>query len=186
MVRGCRSVLSGVLAACVLAGCAGSNATPAPTPSPSGGTPAASPGGFSLTSSDLAAGRWPSTDTCDGADGVPDLHWSAGPPGTKSFALQLFDPDAPHGGFTRWMLANEGSELRQPTPGTGVSGKNDFGHEGYNGPCPPEGSTHRYIFTVYAIDATVALLPLYSHTDFQRAIQGRILAQATLTATYGR
>ena len=71
-------------------------------------------------------------------------------------------------------------------PGTGVSGKNDFGHEGYNGPCPPQGSTHRYIFTVYAIDATVALLPLYSHTDFQRAIQGRILAQATLTATYGR
>src|SRR5205814_8093989 len=64
--------------------------------------------------------------SCDGADGVPDLHWSAGPPGTKSFALQLFDPDAPHGGFTHWMLANEGSELRQPTPGTGVSGKNDF------------------------------------------------------------
>ena len=145
-----------------------------------------SAGVFSLTSIDLAAGGWPSMDTCDGADGVPDVHWSAGPPGTRSYALQLFDPDAPNGGFTHWMLANESADLRQPTPGTGVSGKNDFGHEGYSGPCPPHGSTHRYVFTVYAIDTTLAMRPLYGHTEFQQAIQGHILAQAILTATYGR
>src|SRR6266487_4874424 len=99
---------------------------------------------FVLTSDLLSSGSWPSADTCDGGDGVPDLHWTAGPAGTGSYALQLFDVDAPNGGFTHWMLANEPASLREPTPGTGVSGRNDFGREGYAGPCPPKGSTHRY------------------------------------------
>lgn len=84
------------------------------------------------------------------------------------------------------MLANEPSDLREPTPGTGVSGKNDFGHEGYNGPCPPTGSTHRYVFTIYALDTMLALSPLYRHADFQRAMNGHVLVQTSLTATYSR
>ena len=172
---------------CVLAAC--SSGTSGPSDASTSASATVTPttaGSFVVTSTDLASGHWPSAETCDGGDRVPDLHWSAGPPGTTSYALQLYDPDAPHGGFTHWMLVNESADVRQPTPGTGVSGKNDFGHEGYNGPCPPRGSTHRYVFTVYAIDATLPLSPLYSHTEFQRATQGHILAQATLTATYGR
>ncbi|TMD13905.1 MAG: hypothetical protein E6J07_08625, partial [Chloroflexi bacterium] len=90
-----------------LTACDGREASPSPSPS---ATTTASPSTetvFVLTSSALSAGSWPSADTCDGGDGVPDLHWTAGPPGTRSYALQLFDIDAPNGGFTHWMLANE-------------------------------------------------------------------------------
>ena len=119
---------------------------------------------------------------------VSEFLWlfTAGPSGTLSYALQLFDPDAPNGGFTHWMLANEPASLHEPTPGTGVSGRSDFGREGYAGPCPPKGSRHRYIFTVYAVDATLPLRPLYSHAEFQKALQNHVLSQATLTATYAR
>jgi Raf kinase inhibitor-like YbhB/YbcL family protein len=84
------------------------------------------------------------------------------------------------------MLANEPPDLRKPTPGTGVSGKNDFGVEGYNGPCPPHGSTHHYTVTVYAVDAVLPLQRLYSRSQFQQALTGHILAQAALMATYSR
>jgi Raf kinase inhibitor-like YbhB/YbcL family protein len=168
-----------------LSGCGGHEASAPPSPSsaipsPSGET------SFAVTSRALSSGTWPSADTCDGGDGVPDLHWTAGPPGTRSYALQLFDVDAPHGGFTHWMLANEPADLREPTPGTGVSGRNDFGREGYAGPCPPKGSRHRYIFTVYAVDASLSLRPLYSHAEFQKALETHVLTQATLVATYAR
>ena len=139
-----------------------------------------------MTSTDLASGRWPVADTCDGGDGVPDMHWTAGPPGTRTYALQLVDVDAPNGGFTHWMLANEPRSLREPTPNTGVSGMNDFGREGYAGPCPPKGSQHRYVFTVYAVGASLPLRTLYSHAEFQKALGGHILRQATLTATFAR
>lgn len=168
----------GVLMACALAACSNANTVGAPTSS--------TQNAFAVSSKDLASGRWPSADTCDGGDNVPELHWTAGPPGTASYALQLFDPDAPRGGFTHWMLVNEPPDLREPTPGTGVSGKNDFGNEGYNGPCPPKGTTHRYVFTVYAVDTLLSLNRLYRPADFQRALQGHVLAQATVGATYSR
>jgi Raf kinase inhibitor-like YbhB/YbcL family protein len=174
----------------VLTGCASATttATPSPARSPS---PPPSPSlstvvGFAVTSSDLKNGRWPASDACDGADNPPDLHWTAGPAGTASYALQVFDPDAPNGGFTHWMLANEPPDLRQPTPGTGVSGRNDFGVEGYNGPCPPQGSTHHYVVTIYAVAIMLPLRRLYSHLQFQQALTGHILAQSSLTATYSR
>lgn len=170
-------------AICFLAGCGGAQS--APTPS-SSGAPSGSPAGFTLTSNDLAVGHWPTEDTCDGSGTPPDLHWTAGPAGTASYALQVFDPDAPNGGFTHWMLANEPPTLRQPTPLTGVSGKNDFGKEGYAGPCPPKGSTHHYVVTVYAVDAMLRLQPRYSHADFLNALNGHILAQASITARYDR
>ena len=152
-------------------------------------SPIASPNdatGFALTSSALSSGTWPRADTCDGANGVPNLHWTVGPPGTRSYAVQLFDPDAPNGGFTHWMLANEPPDLREPMPGTGVSGRNDFGREGYGGPCPPTGSRHHYVFTVYAVDGNLPLRPLYSRAEFQNALQNHVLAQAMLAATYSR
>lgn len=191
-MRGSQSVHAAVvlIAACVLAGCAGSNqpsqgrSTPPSAASQSAGSTGA--GSFALTSTDLASGHWPTAATCDGADNPPDLHWTTGPAGTASYSLQVFDTDAPNGGFTHWMLANEPPDLRQPTPGTGVSGKNDFGVEGYNGPCPPKGSTHHYTVTVYAVDRLLPLQRLYNHGQFQQALTGNILAQATLTATYSR
>ena len=170
----------------ILAGCGGTNPTSTASPSASTPNPSGNQAAFAVTSSDLSVGHWPTDDTCDGADNPPDLHWTAGPPGTASYALQVFDPDAPNGGFTHWMLANEPPNLREPTPLTGVSGKNDFGKEGYAGPCPPKGSTHHYVVTVYAVDAMLPLQPLYSHADFLRALNGHILAHAMIIARYSR
>jgi Raf kinase inhibitor-like YbhB/YbcL family protein len=169
--------------ALVFAACSGGHST-ATSPSAVSSSTAAS-GSFAVASADLGSGRWPTNSTCDGADDPPDLHWTGGP-AAVSYALQVFDPDAPNGGFAHWMLANEPPNLREPTPGTGVSGKNDFGKEGYNGPCPPHGSTHHYVVTVYAVDRMLSLPLLYRHADFERALQGRVLAEASLTATYGR
>ncbi len=142
-----------------ISACDGREASPSPSPSASTTASASTETVFVLTSSALSAGSWPSADTCDGSDGVPDLHWTAGPPGTRSYALQLFDV---------------------------VSGRNDFGREGYAGPCPPKGSQHRYVFTVYAVDRSLELQPLYSHAEFQKALENHVLGQATLTATYAR
>jgi Raf kinase inhibitor-like YbhB/YbcL family protein len=172
----------GTLTACV----AQSNPSPSPSVSASQNVANSASEGFALSSSDLASGQWPASDTCDGADTPPDLHWTAGPAGTASYVLQVFDPDAPNGGFSHWMLANEPPDLRQPTPGTGVSGRNDFGVEGYNGPCPPKGTTHHYVVTVYAVDAILPLQRLYSRAQFQQALASHVLAQANLTATYRR
>lgn len=172
-----------LIAGAMLLGACATAARTAPTASaPSQSAPTA----FTLSSRDLSAGRWPAAATCDGDDQPPDLHWTSGPKGTASYAIEVRDQDAPNGGFTHWMLADEPPALRQPTPGTGVSGKNDFGHEGYEGPCPPKGSGHHYVVTAYAVDTMVDLAPLYSHGQFRAALSGHVLAQSSVTATYAR
>jgi len=58
---------------------------------------------------------------------------------------------------------------------------------GYDGPCPPwnDALVHRYVFTVYALD--IERLPVEGHftgADVREAIQGHVLAEASLTGTY--
>ncbi len=91
------------------------------------------------------------------------------------------------------MLANEPPSLRGPTPRTGISGRNDFGNEGYKGPCPPHGSAHHYVVTafavdtmLFAVDTMLTLQPLYSRAQFQAALASHVLAQSSITAIYSR
>src|SRR5256714_13734779 len=84
-----------------ISACDGREASPSPSPSASTTASPSTETVFVLTSSALSAGSWPSADTCDGGDGVPHLHWTARPAGTRPHALQLFDVDAPNGGFLR-------------------------------------------------------------------------------------
>ena len=93
----------------------------------------------------------PEAYTCDGPDQSPPLAWSGAPAGTKSFALIADDPDAPGHPWVHWVIYNlpaKASELKPGIPGIekledgAKQGKNDFGHIGYGGPCPPSG-THR-------------------------------------------
>jgi Raf kinase inhibitor-like YbhB/YbcL family protein len=146
--------------------------------------------GFVLTSPSFAEGGGIQADfSCDGRDLSPALAWTGAPSGTQSFALILDDPDAR--GFVHWVVF----DIRGGTSGSlpegldpadlPAQGRNDFGRTGYGGPCPPSG-THRYVFTLWALSATLHLKGTPSAPDLRAAIAGKVVAQTTLTATYTR
>jgi Raf kinase inhibitor-like YbhB/YbcL family protein len=129
----------------------------------------------------------------------PDLQWSGTPDGTKSFALEMHDPDAPTGGigFVHWLLFNIPADVRKLEPefggkgdgGVGATqGHNDYGFAGYGGAAPPPGDPpHHYILTVYALD--VPKLDLDQTTTLAKlrfVMRGHVLAQGQITGTYGR
>src|SRR3954451_7973039 len=129
---------------------------------------------------------------CSGANHSPALSWNGAPTDTKSFAVTVYDPDAPTGsGWWHWVVYNipgTVTSLAAGAPNVGTQGNTDFGTKGYGGPCPPPGDKpHRYVFTVYALktdkidvpaNATAAMVGFNLHANQ--------LAKATLTAKYGR
>ena len=117
----------------------------------------------------------------------PAAGFSDVPTGTRSLALIMNDPDAPHGTFTHWIVFNLPPNTRELAednlpPGT-VLGKNDFGDVGYGGPRPPSG-THRYFFHAYALDSRLDLPSGVSATDIEKALDGRVLENAQLMGRY--
>ncbi|WP_447976680.1 hypothetical protein [Candidatus Nitrospira bockiana] len=62
----------------------------------------------------------------------------------------------------------------------------DLGGVGYGGPCPPPGTSHRYVFTLYALDATLRLKTHATKAHVTEAVRGHVLAEAHLTGRYGR
>ena len=162
--------------------------------------------GFRLTSSTLTEGKPMLHEQvldslgCTGKNQSPHLRWMRAPSGTKSFAITLYDPDAPTGsGWWHWVVFDIPASVSELVPGAGDPGKNllptgcrqgrtDFGPPGYGGPCPPAGDPpHRYVFTVYALDidkldvgeaASAAMIGFAMHRH--------ILAKAVLAVTYGR
>jgi Raf kinase inhibitor-like YbhB/YbcL family protein len=101
---------------------------------------------------------------CNGSNQSPQLSWANAPAGTKSFAVSMYDADAPTGsGFWHWIVVNIPSSISElkrgagdPQGGLAPAGSlqtiNDTGAPGYQGPCPGEGETaHRYLITVYAL-----------------------------------
>jgi len=112
---------------------------------------------FILLSNDFQdSSEIPSKFTCDGANLNPELHWQGVPEAAKSLALVMDDPDAPGGVFTHWIVFDIPITMNRIEQGAKlpkgiVELPNDFGKRGYGGPCPPRG-THRYIFTLYALD----------------------------------
>lgn len=123
---------------------------------------------FTLYSNDLAGQLTKKQEFsgfgCNGSNISPELHWSHPPKGTKSFALTVYDPDAPTGsGWWHWVVFNiPSSTTSLPAdfgntaknhPLTAVQGMTDFGKTGFGGACPPKGDrAHRYFFTVHALD----------------------------------
>ncbi len=137
---------------------------------------------------------------CAGENISPQLAWSNAPEGTKSFAITMFDPDAPTGsGFWHWVMFNipaSTNELKTNAgnlesglaPEGSIQSITSMGQPGFGGACPPEGDKpHAYIFTVYALgaekieldnNAQPALVSFY--------LYGNVIAKASLISYYSR
>jgi Raf kinase inhibitor-like YbhB/YbcL family protein len=150
---------------------------------------------FQLTSTAFRFGETiPINYTCDGDDVSPPLKWTGSPEGTVSYALIADDPDAPAGTWDHWVLFNIPAstdtleELFPFTPeipdGT-RTGRNSWGRFGYNGPCPPSG-THRYFFSLYALDTVLDLEAGATSRQLRQAMEGHILKQTVLMGEYSR
>ena len=152
---------------------------------------------FTLSSPVFAEGdEIPARSTCEGEDISPRLVWSAPPPGTKSLALIVDDPDAPDPRapkmiWTHWVLYNlppaagslpEGAD-RSALPAGARERHNDWKRPGYRGPCPPVGR-HRYFHKLCALDAVVADLGRPSKAQLEAAMKGHVLARSELVGRY--
>ena len=137
---------------------------------------------------------------CSGENKSPALKWSGAPKDTKSFAVTVYDPDAPSGsGWWHWSVVNIPAGVSELPADAGAAGganlpkgatpvRIDFGVAAWGGVCPPEGDKpHRYVFTVHALktdkldipdDATAALAGFM--------VNANTLAKASFTAKYGR
>jgi Raf kinase inhibitor-like YbhB/YbcL family protein len=157
---------------------------------------------FQLTSSSVSDGQ-PLTNAqvsgimgAGGDDVSPQLSWSGFPEETKSFAVTVYDPDAPTlSGFWHWAVANlpadvtelaEGAGDGSDLPGGALTLRNDAGQRRYIGAAPPAGhGPHRYYITVAAVDVEKLDLPddatpaFLGFNLFQHAI-----ARAVIHGTY--
>ncbi len=164
---------------------------------------------FTLTSPDIKPGARISDEQasdssngldCAGKNISPALSWSGAPKGTKSFAISVYDPDAPSGsGFWHWVVIdipadttslpkNAGDPKASLLPAGAVQTRTDLGVPGYAGMCPPKGDKpHHYHFQIFAVDVdklgpdanatgTWVGFNLHYHT----------LAKATLTGLWSR
>jgi len=98
------------------------------------------------------------------------------------------DPDAPKDVWDHWVAYDISPEAVIPegVSNLGTGGRNSWGRTGYGGPCPPPGGSHRYIFSVYAIDTTLGLCEGVDKGAVLNAIQGHILDEAELIGRYSR
>jgi Raf kinase inhibitor-like YbhB/YbcL family protein len=162
--------------------------------------------GFQLSSPDIKAGSTIDKKFefngfgCTGENKSPALKWSGAPAGTKSFAVTVYDPDAPTGsGWWHWAVINVPADVTELKPDAGaVGGANlpkgarhvriDYGIAGWGGTCPPQGDKpHRYIFTVHAVKTEMLEIP----ADATAALAGYVinansLGKVSFTANYGR
>ena len=123
---------------------------------------------FTLSSNDLG-GEATKTEEfdgfgCTGKNQSPQLSWKNAPKGTKSFAITMYDPNAPTGsGWWHWLVFDIPTNINEIVRGAGnikaglmpkgiIQSITDYGAKGYGGPCPPEGhGLHQYVITVYAL-----------------------------------
>lgn len=131
--------------------------------------------------------------TCEGENISPSFKIPDASDKIKSFTLIVDDPDAPSGTFVHWVLYNLPAynlEIKENFPrheklvdGT-MQGKNDFNNIGYDGPCPPKGSTHRYFFKLYGIDKFLELKSGATKKTVVEAMRGHIVEQTELIGLY--
>jgi hypothetical protein len=137
----------------------------------------------------------PARFACTGENLSPEITWTLPPEGTESLALIFDDPDAPGGTWVHWILFN------LPPSVSGLSenlatlanyqdgsqgGANSWGNLGYGGPCPPQGSTHNYTFTLYALDVALDLESGTNNQALLEAMDEHILSVSIYAGLFSR
>lgn len=158
--------------------------------------------GFTLTSESVTDGQVLANDQVSGIMGAggsdvsPQLSWSGFPAETKSFAVTVYDPDAPTAsGFWHWAVADlpasvtdlpAGAGDGSPLPGGAVTLANDASVKRYIGAAPPAGhGPHRYYIAVHAVDVEKLDLPenaTPAYLGFN--LFGHAIARAVIHGTY--
>ncbi len=153
---------------------------------------------FTLTSTDVADSvplpavhRSGAMGIPGGEDRSPQLSWSGFPDGTRSFAVQMYDPDAPSmSGFWHWTVADIPASVTSLESGAALPAgaftvRNDAGQPGYLGAAPPSGhGEHRYFIVVSALDVESLGLPADASPAYVGfTISAHVLARAVIVPT---
>lgn len=135
---------------------------------------------------------------CMGKNISPELHWKNPPKGTKSFAITVYDPDAPTGsGWWHWLIVNIPADVSRiasnassthTLPEGAVETMTDYGFSGFGGACPPNGDgVHTYIFTVYALNTEKLDVNAQSNSALVGyQINAHTIQKATIVSYYQR
>jgi hypothetical protein len=161
-------------------------------------------GSFTLESNDLE-GQLSMKEVfngfgCTGKNISPALSWKDAPKGTKSFALTVYDPDAPTGsGWWHWVVfnlpatvtslpADAGNAAKALMPKGAVQSLTSYGKGGFGGACPPAGDrAHRYVFIVYALDVEALDLDASAMPALVGyMLNAHAIEKASLISYYGR
>jgi Raf kinase inhibitor-like YbhB/YbcL family protein len=165
------------------------------------GSQVASAQTFTLKSNDIGGQatqkQFANSFGCHGDNISPELSWQNAPAGTQSFAVTMYDKDAPTGsGFWHWVVFNIPANITELPSGAGDINKGimsadaiqsitDAGQEGYTGPCPPPGAPHQYLITVYALKTKLDLGKTASPALVGFYLSSTMLAKASIVM-YGQ
>jgi len=130
----------------------------------------------------------PELYTCNGRNYSPPISWEK-IDNAVTYALICEDPDAPNGPYIHWIVFNiPGNVTQLPAqadigPIGGIEGTNTKGEQGFTGPCPPR-QTHRYYFTVWALDTRLNLSSSVTVTPFKNALRPHVIAEGVMMGRY--
>ncbi len=132
--------------------------------------------------------------TADGKNISPALKWKGDRAGVKSYVIVCNDPDSSEGTWVHWILYNipaDISEIEENTgnvpelPGNAVHGRNSWGKVEYRGPDSPL-VTHRYFFTIYAVDTEIHLKSAPEIHELQEVMKGHVISEGQLMGLYSK
>jgi Raf kinase inhibitor-like YbhB/YbcL family protein len=160
--------------------------------------------GFTLNSNDIS-GQLSENQVfngfgCTGKNISPHLMWENAPKDAKSFAVTMYDPDAPTGsGWWHWLIfdipanvgslpAGAGNPEKNLAPKGSTQSMTDYKMQGFGGACPPVGDRpHRYIFTVYAVKVEkLGLDATASPATVGFYLNQNVIAKASIIAYFSR
>lgn len=135
-------------------------------------------------------GKLPKKYTCDGENISPPLNIENVSPETKSLALIMEDLDAYFGVYNHWIIWNISPEILEirenNVPKDAVLGLNSFNETQYRGPCPRIPHTHRYLFTIYALDCVLELKNSSRRKELEESLTNHIIDEGKLMVMYSR